>query len=86
MAISISGTLKTRCVCVCVRLIHTMLNFAFSMRKNESDVEQKKENCAQKSQIYTQRDAIISEVKSTVELWQMSVWKTETLQTWVYAR
>jgi len=45
-----------------------MLNFAFSMRKNESDVEQKKENCAQKSQICTQRDAIISEVKSTVEL------------------
>jgi len=37
------------------------------------DVEQKKEERAQKSQIYTQRDAIIREVKSTVEVLQMSV-------------
>lgn len=70
------------CVCVCVRVFNTH-HAELCLYENESNVEQKKEERAQKSQICTQRDAIISEVKSTVE--QMSVWKTETLQTWVHA-
>lgn len=45
------------------------------MGKNERDVEQKKEERAQ-SKIYAQRDAILREVKSTVEFLQMSVLKT----------
>lgn len=70
---SISGTLKK--LCVCTRFIHNSLIFAFSMGKNERDVEQKKEERAQ-SKIYAQRDAILREVKSTVEFLQMSVLKT----------
>lgn len=61
---------------VCAHFIHSSLIFAFSMGKNERDVEQKKEERAQKSKIYTQSDAIIREVKSTVEFRQMSVLKT----------
>lgn len=65
---------------MCARFIHSSLIFAFSTGKNERDVEQKKEACAQKRKICAQKDAIIREVKSTVELRQMSVWKTECFE------
>lgn len=71
----------------CVRVSYTArwtLPLAWERMRERCGAEKKEEH-AQKRKIWAQRNAIIREVKSTVELRQMSAWKTDMLWTWVYA-